>query len=598
MQTTIELYFDIAQKRGQRVAFRHRVGGVWRDTSWAENARTVRQVGRALIALGVPPRGSVAIVGPNRPEWILTAMGAQAAGGAPVGIYVTSPADQVAYIVAHCEASVAVVFDQAQLAKLRTQQAALPALKTIVLMTGKGDGPDVLGWAEFLARGDATPESEVDRRMAALGAEDVATLIYTSGTTGTPKAVMLTHRNLVESMERLADYLRLDRDGEVQLSYLPLSHIAEQLLSIWGSCKLGNTIGFCEDLEQLGELLREVRPTVFFGVPRVWEKIQAKMVEAAAQNSWLKKKIAAWARGVGRRAGQARAERRSLPGGYGLARKLVFSKVRERLGLDRCRMAISGAAAISKATMDFFTSLDIPLCEVYGMSESTGVMTFNVPQTFKTGTVGCCVPGFELKLAPDGEILARGVHVFRGYFKSPEATAETVDSDGWLHSGDVGELDAAGFLRITDRKKELFKTAGGKYIAPQYLEGLLKAIPGVGHVAVVGGDDRKYVAALLVLDPVAAPRVAAGLGVTATPEQLAEHPVFNEHLGRELEKINAGLARFETIKKVKVLAREFSVDGGELTPTLKLKRKVIAEKYAAEIAALFEDSPRSARTEA
>jgi long-subunit acyl-CoA synthetase (AMP-forming) len=589
MHTTIEYFFDIAQKRGKRVAFRHRVGGVWNETPWDENAQIVRRVARALISLGVPPGGNVAIVGPNRPEWVQTAMGAQGAGGAPVGIYTTSTAEQVAYIVAHAEAKVAVVFDAAQLAKLRAQKAMLPALKTVVLMTGASDGPDTLSWKDFLAKADATPDSEVTARIAALKSEDVGTLIYTSGTTGTPKAVMLTHRNLVESIEFYRKYVGLNPDGETFLSYLPLSHIAEQLLTIWASCKLGSTIGFCEDLEQLGDFLREVRPTVFFGVPRVWEKMQAKMVEAAAHNSWLKKKIAAWARGVGLQAGLARAEGRPLPGGYGLANKLVFSKVRERLGFDRCRYAVSGAAAISRSTLDFFMSLDIPINEVYGMSESNGVMSINVPQAYRIGAVGRCVPGLELKIEADGEILGRGPHVFKGYFKDPAATAEALDADGWLHTGDIGQLDADGFLRITDRKKELFKTAGGKYIAPQHLEGLLKGIPGVGQAVVVGGDTRKYVAALLVPDPVNGPRVAATLGVTATAEQLADNPVFLAHVQRELDKLNVNLARYETIKKVKLLPRELSVDGGELTPTMKLKRKVIGEKYRKEIEALFEE---------
>jgi long-subunit acyl-CoA synthetase (AMP-forming) len=590
MQTTIELFFATAASRGDRVAFRHRVDGAWRETTWADNAQAVRRVGRALIGLGVPQGGNVAIVGPNRPEWLLAALGAQAAGGAPVGIYTTSTPAQTAYIVGHSEARVAVVHDRAQLAKLRAQKASVPALQTIVLMSGAADGPDVLSWADFLAAAERTPDSEVDARMRNIASDDVATLIYTSGTTGTPKAVMLTHANLLNAMDLLAKYLHLGDEDEVFLSYLPLSHIAEQLLSVWATCKLGSTIAFCEELEQLGDHLREVRPTLFFGVPRVWEKIQAKMVEAGAHTPWLKKKIAAWARGVGLRANLARAAGNPVPGGYGLARKLVFSKVRERLGLDRCRLMVSGAAAISRATLEFFLSLDIPIFEVYGMSESTAVMTIDAPGVFRFGSVGRCVPGYELKLAEDGEILGRGPHVFKGYFKNPEATAETLDAEGWLHSGDIGELDKDGFLRIIDRKKDLFKTTGASYIAPQYLEGLLKGIPGVGQAAVVGGDDRKYVAALLVLDPESAPKVAASIGVSGTLAQIAEHPAFVAHVQRELDKVNAGLPRFESIKRVKLLADEFSIDSGEVTPTMKLRRKGIAAKYAREIEALFAES--------
>jgi long-subunit acyl-CoA synthetase (AMP-forming) len=262
--------------------------------------------------------------------------------------------------------------------------------------------------------------------------------------------------------------------------------------------------------------------------------------------------------------------------------------VREKLGLDRCKFAVSGAAAIARSTLEFFLSLDLPIYEVYGMSESTGVMSINIPGALRVGSVGRCIPGYELKIAEDGEILARGPHVFKGYFKNPEATAETL-KDGWLHSGDVGEVDKDSFLRITDRKKELFKTAGGKYIAPQYLEGLLKAIPGVGQVVVVGGDSRKFVAALFVPDAENAPRVAATLGVSGSLAEIAQSPAFVAYMQRELDKINAGLARYEAIKKFKLLSAELTVENGELTPTLKLKRKIINERHRAVIEGLFAD---------
>jgi long-subunit acyl-CoA synthetase (AMP-forming) len=598
MTTTIAQYFEMAAKRGTELAFKWRENGAWREESWEGSARTMRRVARALIALGVPARGAVAIIGPNRPEWVLSAFGAQAAGATPAGIYTTNTAEQCAYIVGHCEAKVAIVHDRAQLAKLRAQQASLPELKTIVLMTGAADGPGALSWADFLAAGDATPEAEVDARLKALAPDDVATLIYTSGTTGTPKGVMLTHSNLLRAAEEIQKHLGL-KDREIVVSYLPFSHIAEQIVSLWGFARLGSAIGFCEELDLLGDTLREIRPTVFFAVPRVWEKMQARMMEAGANNPWLTKKIAAWARGVGTRANLARFEGKPAPFGYGLANKLVFSKVRARLGLDRCHLAISGAAALSRATFDFFLSLDLPIAELYGMTEGTGVSTCNTPSAFRPGTTGRSLAGYELKLAEDGEILMRGPHVFKGYFKSPDATAATIDAEGWLHSGDIGELDEAGFLRITDRKKELFKTAGGKYIAPQHLEGLLKGIPGVGQAVVVGGDDKKYVAALLALDPENAPRIATTLGVSGSLEQLAAHPDFLAYVQREVDRLNGGLARFESIKRFTLLPKELSVEAGELTPTLKLRRKVIAQHYAGEIDALFvEQTGRSASSEA
>lgn len=598
MTTTIAQYFEMATKRGPELAFKWRENGAWREESWEGSARTVRRVARALIALGVPARGAVAIIGPNRPEWVLSAFGAQAAGATPAGIYTTNTAEQCAYIVGHCEAKVAIVHDRAQLAKLRAQQASLPDLKTIVLMIGAADGPGALSWADFLAAGDATPEAEVDARLEALTPDDVATLIYTSGTTGTPKGVMLTHSNLVKAAGEIQKHLGL-KDREIVVSYLPFSHIAEQIVSLWGFARLGSAIGFCEELDLLGDTLREIRPTVFFAVPRVWEKMQARMMEAGANNPWLTKKIAAWARGVGTRANLARFEGKPAPFGYGLANKLVFSKVRARLGLDRCHLAISGAAALSRATFDFFLSLDLPIAELYGMTEGTGVSTCNTPSAFRPGTTGRSLAGYELKLAEDGEILMRGPHVFKGYFKSPDATAATIDAEGWLHSGDIGELDEAGFLRITDRKKELFKTAGGKYIAPQHLEGLLKGIPGVAQAVVVGGDDKKYVAALLALDPENAPRIATTLGVSGSLEQIAANPNFLAYVQREVDRVNGGLARFESIKRFTLLPKELSVEAGELTPTLKLRRKVIAQHYAGEIDALFvEQAGRPASSEA
>jgi long-subunit acyl-CoA synthetase (AMP-forming) len=596
--TTIEQYFATASKRGARTAFRWRESSTWRESTWEENARTVRRVARALITLGLQPKGCLVVLAPNRPEWVLAAFGAQAAGGVPVGIYTTSTAEQCAYIAGHCEAKVAVVHDRALAAKLLSQKAALPALETIVLMSGTADGPGLLSWADFLAKADATPDAEVGARMSALRRDDTATLIYTSGTTGTPKAAMLSHANVLEGVETIFTTFGLNPDGETVVSYLPFSHIAEQIVSLWGQAKLGGVTGFCEELEQLGDALREIRPTVFFAVPRVWEKMQAKMVAAGAQNPWLRKKIAAWARGVGLRANLARIEGKPLPGGYGLAKKLVFDKVRERLGLDRCRLAVSGAAALARATLDFFLSLDVPIMELYGMTEGLGVATTNTPTAFRPGTTGKGLAGYQLKLAEDGEILMKGPHVFKGYFKDPVMTAEALDADGWLHSGDIGELDADGFLRITDRKKELFKTAGGKYIAPQHLEGLLKGIPGIGQAVVVGGDGRKYVAALLTLDPESAPRLASTLGAPAELEPLSAHPAFLAHVQRELDRVNEKLARYESIKRFKLLPRELSVDGGELTPTLKLKRKVIAQKYAADIEALFAEEPASASSAA
>jgi long-subunit acyl-CoA synthetase (AMP-forming) len=521
----------------------------------------------------------VLILGPNRPEWVIGALGAMTMGASASGIYATSTADQVAYIANHSEAQVAIVHDAEQMKKFRVNAPSLPKLKHFVLMASTPAGPGEMTWAQLLEKGAAVDDKQLDAKLAAITRDTIASLIYTSGTTGNPKAVMITHGNCQFIAESSKDSVGLG-ENEHLLSYLPLSHIAEQMLTLHGAVVLGFTISFCEDLNQLGDYLKMVHPTVFFGVPRVWEKIQAKMTEAGKKNSGLKKKIAAWARGVGLRANQAIQRGQKPPLFYGLAKKLVFSKVRDALGLDRCWFMVSGAAALSKTTADFFLSLDLPICEVYGMSECTGPGTLSEPRNLRTGTVGKVLPGTELKIAADGEILMRGPHVFKGYMKDENATRETIDGEGWLHSGDVGEYDGDGYLRVTDRKKDLFKTSGGKYIAPQSLEALLKGIPGIGQ-AVVVGEGRKYAVALLTLDPDAA--AATGRSVA----DLAVDKTIVSQIESAVQQVNTRLAPYETIKRVKVLPTEFTVETGELTPTMKIKRKVVNQRYSKEIESLY-----------
>jgi long-subunit acyl-CoA synthetase (AMP-forming) len=379
------------------------------------------------------------------------------------------------------------------------------------------------------------------------------------------------------------------------ISYLPLSHIAEQIVSLHTPVVRGCCTWFAESLEQLGENLREVRPQFFFAVPRVWEKIQAKMQAAGAQAPPLRRRLVGWARRQGLAGGYAEQGRGSRPGMYGVAQKLVFAKVRERLGLDRARVCSTSAAPISLDTLEFFLSLGIPIYEVYGMSECTGPTTFSVPGRFRTGKAGFCMAGAELKTAEDtGEICMRGPHVFLGYYKQPEATAETLDAEGWLHSGDVGTIDGDGFLQVTDRIKELLITSGGKKVPPQVLEGKLKSIPGVGQ-AVAIGDRRNYITALLALDP---ERLPAALATAASPARTAEEaascPTFRAFLEQEVEKVNATLGRFESIRRFAVLPQPLTVERGELTPTMKLKRRVVHDHYKAEIGALYAEPPAGA----
>ncbi len=569
-----------------RPAMARKHAGGWETTTWRGYRDAVRQAARALVVTGVAPGQGVVILSFNRSEWFVTNLAAMAVGARPAGIYTNSTPEQCRYVAEHAEAAVAVVENRAALERFEGAGGRPPRLKAIVLLDGPATGAGVVTWAEFLGRGDASHDAEVDGRTAAARRDDVASLIYTSGTTGTPKAVMLTHGNLAFIARKAQEILPIVATDRL-ISYLPLSHIAEQVVSHLLSIATGACVYFAESLDKLPENLREVRPHLFLGVPRVWEKIQARIQAAGAQAGPVRRRIVAWARGVGLAGGYADQEGRPRPWSYGLADRLVFSKVRERLGFDAMRILVVSAAPIAKETLDFFQSLGLPIMEIYGMSECTGPTSLSLPSRYRLGRAGVAIPGTELRVAEDGEIQMRGPHVFKGYYKNDEATRETLDAEGWIHSGDVGEIDADGFLRVTDRKKEILITSGGKNIAPQHLEGKLKQIPAVSQ-AVAIGDRRPYVVALLTLDPVRVAAEAERAGSRArTPEEAARCPVFRAYVEKQVEAVNASLARYETIKKVALLPKELSVECGELTPTLKLKRRVIAEAYTDVIQALY-----------
>jgi long-subunit acyl-CoA synthetase (AMP-forming) len=577
-----------AHARRDHPALRRKQDGQWETTSWREYRDQVRLAARALIGLGFDAGDHVVILGYNCPEWFVADVGAIAAGGIPAGIYTTSTAEQCQYIAAHCSARVAFVENEVQLTKFRAVRDQLPNLRAIVLMHGEPDSDDVMSWTRFLELGASVPDQLLDARVSAQRADDVCTLIYTSGTTGIPKAVMLSHANITWVIEQ-AGHLADVRPGDDMISYLPLSHVAEQLFSLHASLVLGTCIWFAESLETLGDTLRDARPHHFLGVPRVWEKIQARMESAGAQSSALQRKIVAWARKTGLASGYADQRGESRPIMYGVADRLVFSKVRRRLGLDRARTLITGAAPISTRTLEFFLSLGLPICEVYGMSECTAVTTFSTPHHYRTGKAGAVIPGTEVRIADDGEICMRGPHIFKGYHNDAVATAEAIDADGWLHSGDIGTLDADEFVQVTDRKKEIIITAGGENIAPQLVESQIKSIAVVSQ-AVVIGDRRRYLVVLLTLDPEKIPAAAAIAGSSArTPDDAARCERFTAYLQREINGVNQRLARVQTVKRFAILSAELSIEGGELTPTMKLRRKVIAEKYGEVIEQLYHD---------
>jgi long-chain acyl-CoA synthetase len=575
--TIIHRLFEQAKQQPDAPAYAVREGGSWKTTSWREYVRDVRRAARALIALGFQPKQTVAILGFNRPEWAIFDLACMAAGGAPAGIYTTCSPSEVAYIARHAESLVVLVENAEQWAKIREKRGELPALKHVVTMRGaaKLDDPMVLSWEQFLAKGDPIPEPELDQRVAALEPAALATLIYTSGTTGPPKGVMLSHENLAWTAA-LARDLCDGTASDVVLSYLPLSHIAEQTFTLHAAATTGYCVYYAESVDKLADNLKEVQPTIFFGVPRVWEKFHSGVSAKLSQATGAKKQLVAWARGVATRVSELANQGEQPPAllglQYRLANKLIFSKLKPALGLGRARFCVTGAAPIAREVLEFFASLDIVIREVYGQSEDTGPTSLNVPGKTRFGSVGPIIPGVQVRIEPDGEILVKGPNVFMGYYKEPEATQETLTDDGWLRSGDLGEIDAEGFLRITGRKKEIIITAGGKNITPKNIESALKNHELVSE-AVVIGDRRKFLSVLVTLDEEAAKRF-----------QQAE---IQSAIERAIEEVNRDLARVETIKKFTILKNQFSIDGGELTPTLKVKRKVVAEKYAQEIDAMY-----------
>jgi long-chain acyl-CoA synthetase len=576
-----------AKKRPSTPAYYTRSGGTWRSATWRQYVDEIRSAARALISLGLARGGKVAMLGFNRPEWAIFHHAAMMAGGAGAGIYTTCSAEEVQYIVHHAEAVAVLCEDEGQWAKIKAKRAELPLLKWVVMMKGapKIDDPIVLSWEDFNAKAAATPESTLDQRIDAIEQDELATLIYTSGTTGPPKGVMLSHRNLAWTAQMMIETGGAG-ENDTGLSYLPLSHIAEQMATIHIPATSGAQIYFAESIEKVPDNLKEVQPTVFFGVPRIWEKFHAGVTAKLGEATGAKKHLVAWTRLVCADVNARRNRGEPLPPlldlQYKLANKLILSKLKPALGLGKARLCVSGAAPIARDVVEFFSTLDIPVHEIYGQSEDTGPTSFNLPGRTKLGSVGVPLGGVQVKIAADGEILVKGPNVFLGYYKEPEATKETL-IDGWLHSGDLGEIDRDGFLFITGRKKEIIITAGGKNIAPKNIEAGLKQSPLVSE-AVVIGDRRKFLSALITLNDEAVAKFQKDRGDSGPAHTSAA--VLDE-LQRVLDDVNRSLARVEQVKKFTILPRQFGIDTGELTPTLKIKRKIVNQNFAHEIEAMY-----------
>ena len=581
-------FLETGRRRGNGPAYFVNAGGdAWKATSWATFSEEVRGAAKSLIAMGLQPGQSVCILGFNRPEWVIVDIGAMLAGGAPAGIYTTCSPEEVEYIVDHSEARVVLVENHGQWQKINERREHLPKLERVVLMRGAPPVDDELVWTwdQFVAAGASVADEAVKERLAALTEDQVATYIYTSGTTGPPKAVMLTHGNLAWTASTAVDMTGIT-ESDCSVSYLPLSHIAEQMFTIHAPATTGHTIYYAESIERLVDNLQSVQPTVIFGVPRIWEKMHAKVSARMAEATGFKKRVADFALATGREVTALRNQGH-LPSGflalkYKLAERLVFKKVKPLLGLSRAQLCITGAAPISAEVLEFFAGLDQTIHEVYGQSEDCGPTSFNFPGRTRFGTVGTPLPDTEVVIADDGEILVKGPHVFKGYYKDDEATGATL-IDGWLHTGDLGSFDDDGFLRITGRKKEIIITAGGKNIAPKNIEAAIKDLSLVAQ-AVVIGDRRKFLSALVTTDPEAVEAFGADKGL----EGDALRDAVRAEIDQGIEaSVNPRFARVEHIRKFTVLPRDFSIEEGELTPTLKIKRRVVNDHFADEIEAMY-----------
>lgn len=586
--TLCELMLQTAQRHGDRPALSWQEHGRWQQLGWAQYRGRVLELAAGLGSLGVRRGDVVAIMAANRPEHAMAAFAAMHAGATPSTFYSTLAPEQIRFAADNCRARVAILENQEVLDRWEAVRAELPDLEHVVLIDAAGARGEVIAWEELLRRGRQAPAQEAWRELRP---EDPATLIYTSGTTGPPKGVPLSHRNCLWEARTLVQVTDLPMHLRT-ICYLPLAHIAEQMVSLYLCMERAGNVYFCPEVTQALEVVRAARPTGFFAVPRVWEKIHGAVLRRLEQARPLQRALARSALQAGSECVRWHEKGQRPPPGLrlraALLDRLVLSKIRQAIGLQKCQVAASGAAPLPVDVAAFFAAIGLPIVELSGMTETTGVATANPRRRVKVGTVGPALPGVEVKLAEDGELLVRGPNcMHHGYLNQPEQTAELIDADGWLHTGDIGVKDAEGYFRIVDRKKELIITAGGKNISPANIECLLKEHPLIGQ-ALAYGDRKPFVVGLLVLDGEAARDWARAHGLDgASIAELARHPLLREELQRAVEAVNSRLSRVEQVKKFDILPTEWTAESEELTPTLKLRRKVVHEKYRAEIEALY-----------
>jgi long-chain acyl-CoA synthetase len=598
INTLPKALLNIAEKQPNRIAMRKKDFGIWRDVTWAEYLENVKHVALGLNALGVKYRDHVSIIGENRPEWLYSALGAVCAGGAWVGVYTTNPVIECQYVVGHSDAVVYICEDEEQLDKALAFRDKTPLLRKLIVWEMEGlkhfSDPMFMSFQELLGLG-----REVDRANPSLfmqlveqaKPDDIAGIIYTSGTTGPPKGAMLAHEGYLWVAEAARQVINTYVDDET-ISFLPLNHIYEQIYDIMFHLTVGHTVNFTENTDTVMADMRDVSPTLFHAVPRIWEKYYSAIVLKMADATWLKRTLFNIAVKIGTKYNNKAIAKKKVPIHLALAYHLfyfvVFRKLKKRLGFDRIRVGASGAAPISHEVIKFFQSIGIPIREGYGMTETTGITHLSSETEYKVGTVGKALPGTQVRIADDGEILVKHKGIFKGYYKDEAQTKEAL-VDGWMHTGDVGVIDDEGYLKLTDRKKDLIITAGGKNIAPQYLENLLKFSPYINDSVVIG-DRRKYLTAIIVIDEENVTKYAQDNKVQFTTfASMTRAPEVIELIQKEVDNVNRQVARVENIRKFKILDKKLYTEDGEVTPTMKVKRKSINAQYGDLIESMYCD---------
>ena len=598
INTLPKALLNIVEKQPNRIAMRKKDFGIWQDITWAEYLENVKHVTLGLHALGVKYGEHVAIIGENRPEWLYSALGIVCAGGAWVGVYTTNPVAECEYVVGHSDAVVYICEDEEQLDKALVFREKTPKLRKLIVWEMEGlkhyEDPMLMSFQQLLDLG-----KEEDRANPGLflqlteqaQPQDIAGIIYTSGTTGPPKGALLAHEGYLWVGRTAQKVMPTDQNDET-ISFLPLNHVYEQIFDMMFHLTVGHIVNFTESTDTVMADMREVSPTMFHAVPRIWEKYYSGIVLKMADATWLKRTLYKIAVKIGTQYNNKALAKKKVPLqlalAYHLAYFIVFRKLKERLGFDRVRLGVSGAAPISHEILKFFQSIGIPIREGYGMTETTGITHMSSEVDYKVGTVGRALPETEVKIAEDGEILVKHTGIFKGYYKDEEQTKEVL-VDGWMHTGDVGVIDDEGYLKLTDRKKDLIITAGGKNVAPQYLENLLKFSPYINDSVVIG-DGRKYLSALIVIDEENVTKYAQDNKVqfTTFATMTRAQEVINL-IGEEIDKVNKQVARVENIRKFKIIDKKLYTEDGEVTPTMKVKRKSINAQFGDLIESMYRD---------